>query len=221
MRFRNIPEALATLEADQKFVIPSQTAWDNIKSAFTSKNIIFNLEIGMGKGLFLITQAFQNPHINFIGLDRSLGVLYKALKKIYRFQKENNYQFHNLKIMHYSAENLLSIFSEKTIDTIFLNFSDPWPKTSHSSRRLTHLKFLLIYQTILVNHGNLVLKTDNQKLYVFSIDQFSKLGQSWKIIFQTENLYKSPWWQGNVMTEYEQKFKALHKSIYLIQAQTK
>ena len=153
------------------------------------------LEIGMGKGDFIIENAIRNPDINFIGVEKFDSVIVRAI------QKSNDLELDNLKIIRMDANKLGDVF-EKEIDTIYLNFSDPWPKDRHVKRRLTSSIFLNIYDKIFKDRNRIVMKTDNINLFNYSLESLSLYG--YDIVYKTNNLDCLD--KDNIMTEYESRF---------------
>ncbi|MDQ7983086.1 MAG: tRNA (guanosine(46)-N7)-methyltransferase TrmB [Spiroplasma sp.] len=167
------------------------------------------LEIGIGKGDFIIENAKKYHDINFIGIEVFSIALIKAAKKYQQLTIANKPD--NLKLIQFDANDLLTIFNQGEIDQIYLNFSDPWPKTRHEKRRLSFVTFLTIYHQILKANGQIHLKTDNDQFFAYSINSFLKCG--WKLIKKTTNLVASVDNQNNIETEYEKKFKQLGENI--------
>ena len=166
-----------------------------------------HMEIGMGKGKFIMELASQNPSVNYIGVERYTSVLYRAL------QKMETETLPNLKFLCVDAKILPEIFAPGEIDKIYLNFSDPWPKDRHAKRRLTSGAFLSCYDSVLKPEGTIEFKTDNKGLFDFSMEEIP--GQGWKINASTTDLHRDTSMnQGNVMTEYEEKFSAMGNPIY-------
>lgn len=169
------------------------------------KNTI--LEIGMGRGTMLTKLALMHPNIEYIGLEKYSTPAYSALKKAIDLNLEN---FH---IIIGDAINLSTYFKNK-IKTIWLTFSDPWPKKRHYKRRLVYRDFLKIYQNILDKDGVVYFKTDNDMLYQFAIDELKEINA--KIIYQTSDLHHCNFEIENVFTDYEEKFNKLNKNINFI-----
>lgn len=169
------------------------------------KNTI--LEIGMGRGTMLTKLALKHPDIEYIGLEKYSTPAYSALKKAIDLNLEN---FH---IIIGDAINLSTYFKNK-IKTIWLTFSDPWPKKRHYKRRLVYRDFLKIYQNILDKDGMVYFKTDNDMLYQFAIDELKEINA--KIIYQTPDLHHCNFEIENVFTDYEEKFNKLNKNINFI-----
>lgn len=169
------------------------------------KNTI--LEIGMGRGTMLTKLALMHPDIEYIGLEKYSTPAYSALKKAIDLNLEN---FH---IIIGDAINLSTYFKNK-IKTIWLTFSDPWPKKRHYKRRLVYRDFLKIYQNVLDKDGMVYFKTDNYMLYQFAIDELKEINA--KIIYQTSDLHHCNFEIENVFTDYEEKFNKLNKNINFI-----
>jgi len=170
----------------------------NWSDYFNNSNPI-HIEIGMGRGQFIIEHAKRSPDINYIGIEKYSGVLFKALK---RLEEE---QLPNLICIRVDAQWLEDIFEPDEIDCIYLNFSDPWPKERHEKRRLTHKIFLDLYHKLLPIGSKVIMKTDNIDLFEYSLNSFKAYGFS--IIQETRDLHKTnP--EDNIMTEYEEKFSS-------------
>ena len=204
MRLKKIKNADEIISKSEYMVLEYQKYIGKWKTVFKNDNPI-ELEIGMGKGDFLISKALNNPNINYIGLEKFSSVLVSATKKL----EEINIK--NLKIINLDAELLPDTFN-KEISKIYLNFSDPWPKKRHAKRRLTHEKFLRLYDEIFVNDINIEMKTDNDDLFEYSLESFKEHGYIMKEIDRNIDAeYK---------TEYEKKFKALGKNINYVSIYT-
>ncbi len=207
MRLRNIRGAKEAIDASDYVANHEEGLKGKWQSLFQNNNPI-HIEIGMGKGKFLVESALRNPHINYIGIERYSSVLYRAVQKVEEMDK-----LPNLLLLHIDAGQLLEVFDEGEIDQIYLNFSDPWPKDRHAKRRLNSKEFLKIYDVILKKDGCLVMKTDNEKLFDFGVEETAIA--NWNIDYINRNLHeggKCP--EDNVMTEYEAKFVAIGNPIY-------
>ncbi len=161
-----------------------------------------HLEIGCGKGNFAVGMAEQYPEVNFIAMERVADVCCIALEKA--MAAKENRPSDNLRFLIGDARLLDESFPENSLDCIYLNFSDPWPKAGHAKRRLTHRSFLDIYKKLLKEDGILRFKTDNVGLFDFSLEEFSDYGC--EILWQTRDLHASEKNADNVMTEYEKNF---------------
>ena len=209
MRLRRIPGADAYVKAHEKVVQEIQDrqgAWNEL---FPQKQPL-HMEIGMGKGQFLLNMALQHPDINYIGVERYESVLYKALK---RMDTEPFDKLSNIRFLCIDAAWLPEIFARGEIEKIYLNFSDPWPKAAHARRRLTSPDFLLRFEAVLTPGGLLEFKTDNLDLFQYSLEKIEE--SRWELVQRTFNLHEdSQMVEGNIMTEYEEKFSSLGNPIY-------
>lgn len=156
------------------------------------------LEIGMGKGNFLLGMCLNHPNINYIGVEKYSSVICSAIKKI------NEYELDNLKILNIDIMDIPQYLYGK-IKTIYLNFSDPWPKKRNTKRRLTSENFLKLYDNLFKNEKHIILKTDNDDFYEFSKE--SLLSYGYKIINETYDLHNSDI-TDSPKTEYEEKFSS-------------
>ena len=204
MRQRNVKNKEEIITSSKYFVNNPENYIGKWNTYFQNNNPIY-IEIGMGKGQFIIENAKRYPNINFIGIEKYDSILALALKKI-------NIELPNLVMIRLDAFNIDSIFKEE-IDTIYLNFSDPWPKKRHAKRRLTSPEFLKKYDLIFKNNNHIVMKTDNKDLFSYSIKTLNNHGYYINnITFDLEKEKDSL----NIMTEYEEKFTKLNNSIYKI-----
>lgn len=168
-----------------------------------------HLEIGCGKGDFAVGMAQKYPHINFIAMERVSDVCCVALEKAMAVKETQ--PLDNLRFLIGDAQTLSDLFPAHSLDCIYLNFSDPWPKAGHAKRRLTHRNFLTSYHRLLRQDGLLRFKTDNVGLFEFSLEEFAAYGA--KVIWQTRDLHQSEKNSDNVTTEYERNFSAKGFSI--------
>lgn len=186
------------------------------KEDFFRNDAPIHIEIGMGKGRFLTELSLLHPEINFLGIERYDSVLMKAIQRRKRAEKEGA-DFSNLSFLSIDARLLPEVFSENEISRIYLNFSDPWPKTRQKNRRLTSPVFLRIYRSFLKAEGELRFKTDNEALFRYSLESISSSG--WSLLEKTEDLHRDPILsRGNVMTEYEKKFSERGNPIFALYA---
>ncbi|MBE6695472.1 MAG: tRNA (guanosine(46)-N7)-methyltransferase TrmB [Ruminococcaceae bacterium] len=162
------------------------------------------LEIGCGKGGFACGMAEKHPEANFIALERVNDVMVVAVEKA--MLKKEQRSADNLRFMIARAEDLSEIFEKSSVDVIYLNFSDPWPKKGHAKRRLTYRTFLNSYFSILKNGGKLCFKTDNKGLFDFTLEELAELGVECDYV--TYDLHSSEYAENNVMTEYETNFSS-------------
>ena len=175
---------------------------------FTEKRPI-HLEIGCGKGDFAVGMASQHPDCNFIAMERVPDVACLALEKA---MAKKDSRPDNLRFLIGDAKNVAEWFLPHSVDCLYLNFSDPWPKKGYAKRRLTHQGFLELYRQILCPGGLLRLKTDNEGLFDFSLEQFALCGLT--VEWQTRDLHASEKAEGNIMTEYERNFSEKGQVIY-------
>lgn len=202
MRLRNIPGAGEAVAASP-YCIQDARSLRGSWHAFLQTDAPIHLEIGMGKGRFLMELAALHPEISYIGVERYTSVLLRAVQKIEAFPLPN---------VHFLCEDaaaLPEIFAAGEVGRIYLNFSDPWPKDRHSRRRLTSRRFLDLYEQFLAADGRLEFKTDNQDLFTFSVEEI-EAAEHWRLDACTRDLHQDAVLnEGNIMTEYEEKFSAL------------
>ena len=213
MRLRNIPGARETIDANPIAIKNEREHKGKWNELFGNDNLL-HIEIGMGKGQFLLTLAKQNPDINYIGVERYSSVLLRALEK---YETEEFCGLENIRFICMDANDIAEVFAPEEVDKIYLNFSDPWPKARHARRRLTSKAFLSRYEKVLAKDGTLEFKTDNRPLFEFSLEQAEE-AEGWKVKEHTFDLHHNEKMnEGNVMTEYEQKFSSqgnpIHKLI--------
>lgn len=205
MRLRHIPGAEQMIE-ESPYVIHEPKEKKGTWKEIFGNDYPIHIEIGMGKGQFIIEMAKRNPEINYVGIERYSTVLVKALRK--REQEELG----NLYFMCMDARLLAEVFAPGEVAKIYLNFSDPWPKDRHAGRRLTSPQFMAVYNQFLAADGSVEFKTDNRELFDYSLEAIPEAG--WKISASTFDLHHNAEMnEGNVMTEYETKFSAEGKPI--------
>ena len=208
MRLRNIQGAREEIAASE-YVIQKPEEYKGRYSEVIGNENPIRIEIGMGKGKFIVKMAKLYPQINFIGIERYSSVLLRALQKLEEMEEKPE----NLKFMRIDAKDIGDIFGEGEIDRIYLNFSDPWPKDRHAKRRLPSKEFLKLYDRVLKKDGQMEFKTDNKDLFDFAVEQLPLAG--WEVKEITYDLHHDPKMnEGNVMTEYEEKFSAKGNPIY-------
>lgn len=166
------------------------------------KEGLLQIEIGMGKGQFIRNIALKNPCTNFIGIEKYESVLMKAIQRKRNLEKDKSID--NLRFLCADAKRLADIFETGEVDKIFLNFSDPWPKDRHANRRLTSPDFLEVYDKILKPDGVIEFKTDNSGLFEYSLEVADK--SKWRLDFCSFDFHSEKESEGNIMTEYEEKF---------------
>lgn len=205
MRLRNITGSREVIGESIYVVHEEQNQKGKWQEIFGNANPI-HIEIGMGKGQFIHTLAKLNPEINYIGIEKYSSVLLRAI------QKMEQEELPNLKFIRMDAERITEVFAPGEVDKIYLNFSDPWPKDRHARRRLPSAEFLNRYHLILKKDGKLEFKTDNRDLFDFAVEQLDVAG--WKADYITYDLHHDEkLMQGNIMTEYEEKFSSLGNPI--------
>ena len=209
MRFRNKPWADIYFKEQEKYVELDPVANQGNWRAKFKKNQPLHLEIGPGKGQFIVGMAQQHPEINFIAVEVVKSVLVLTVEKIVEVGLDN------VKVVNYDANHLEDLFAENELDRIYLNFSDPWPKNRHEKRRLTFKKFLEQYRKVLKTGGEIIFKTDNQALFEYSLMSFSQFGM---IIDDVSLDLHALNETTNVMTEYEERFSKKGHRIYRCQA---
>ena len=203
MRLRNIPRADGVIDAHHTVIKKPEEQKGNWNHVFGNEKPI-QIEIGMGKGQFILNMAKAHPEINFIGIERYSSVLLRALEK---YDTEEFEMLENIRFICMDAREIENVFAPAEVDKIFLNFSDPWPKDRHAKRRLTSRQFFARYDQILKKEGHLEFKTDNQDLFTFSLEEVPEAG--WKLDASTRDLHHDAILnEGNVMTEYEEKFSS-------------
>lgn len=205
MRLKKVPGALERIEASDYVIKDGKEYFGKYETLFEKKQPI-HIEIGMGKGKFITEMAQLHPEINYIGIEKFDSVLIRAL------EKQEEMELSNLKLMRLDAEMIDEVFSHE-IDRIYLNFSDPWPKKRHAKRRLTSKEFLKAYDSIFKTTKEIIMKTDNRKLFEYSMMSFTNYGYQIEEI--SLNLYDDDI-KENVATEYETKFHNLGYPIYRI-----
>ena len=210
MRLRNVKNAINIVNESNYVIKNPEEYIGNYKKMFNNNNPI-NIEIGMGKGDFIIGMSKKYPNINFIGIEKYESVMVRAIEKI------NEEDIPNLKLIRMDAINIDSIF-KKEIDTIYLNFSDPWPKKRHTKRRLTSDIFLEKYEKIFKKEPHIIQKTDNTSLFAYSIK--SLVDNDYKFNRISLDL-KEEKDIDNVITEYENKFMSMGVKINYLDAYKK
>ncbi len=211
MRLRNIPRADEFIAHHERAIneldlIDKKGEW-NLE--FQNEHPI-HIEIGMGKGQFLLNMARKNPDVNYIGIERYSSVLLRAVEK---YDTEEFCDLTNVRFICMDARELDQVFAKDEIDRIYLNFSDPWPKARHASRRLPSRAFLAHYDKVLAQEGVIEFKTDNRELFEFALEEIE--GTKWELVAHTFDLHHNEEMSvDNVMTEYEEKFSSLGNPIH-------
>lgn len=204
MRLRNVTGSREMIAANDFVIHNPEEKKGSWREVFGNDNPI-HIEVGMGKGKFLTELAQLNPNINYIGIEKYSSVLIRAV------EKREQIELSNLFFIRMDAEDINDVFAEGEIDQIYLNFSDPWPKDRHAKRRLTSHQFLHRYDQFLKRDGVIIFKTDNKALFDFSLEEVLVAG--WKLQNYTYDLHHSEYNEGNVMTEYEEKFSSMGNPI--------
>lgn len=205
MRLRNKPWAKNRIEQHPQYIVPSPEQYKGRWSEPFEKTGPLHIEVGTGKGRFITEMAKAHPNINYMGIELYDSVIVAALDRLIEADLPN------LKLLNVNASDLGNYFAKNDVDRVYLNFSDPWPKSRHEKRRLTYKDYLKLYQDIMVNGGEIHFKTDNQSLFEYSLMSFSEYGLLLK--FLSLDLHKSND-EENIMTEYEQKFSEMGNRIY-------
>ena len=209
MRLRNIPGAESALREYPAFVDNPVSYKGRWKDRFGNDNPI-HIEIGCGKGRFINTLAERHPDVNFIAVELKAEVVLRAV------QRTEYREIPNLAFVQFDASKLTELFADHEVSRLYLNFSDPWPKTRHAKRRLTYASFLQTYRQVLKEDGEIHLKTDNEPLFEFSLNQFA--GEHFQMRNITFDLHQSKLAADNVMTEYEERFSSRGQRIYCVEA---
>lgn len=205
MRLRNISGSRDVI-AQSKYVIHEpEKQKGNWKQVFGNGQPLY-VEIGMGKGKFLHTLAKLHPERNYVGIEKYSSVLLRAIQKMEEEELEN------LVFIRMDAEEITEVFEKGEVAGIYLNFSDPWPKDRHAKRRLPSGTFLARYNEIVAEGGKIEFKTDNRPLFDFAVEELAE--SDWKADVITYDLHAdAALVEGNIMTEYEEKFSALGNPI--------
>ena len=201
-RVKNEEERLAALSVC--FLQNPEAQKGRWEETFGSSNPIM-IEIGCGKGQFLIAKAKGNPEINYIGVEGQGSVILRALEKV------QSGELSNILFINTYIRDIEDVFSPEELSGVYLNFSDPWPKDRHAKRRLAHSSYLEGYKRILKKDSLIELKTDNDELFKFAVEEFKVSG--FEILELTEDLHGSRLEARSITTEYEDKFREQGKRI--------
>lgn len=197
MRLRHIKNS-ENLIYDSPYVL-------NDKNFSYNKKENINIELGMGKGSFIIKNAYLYKDNNYIGIEKSSTIVLKAIENLKNAKTTYQYDYDNLNFLCIDIDNINEYFKDDTISKIYINFPDPWPKKRHENRRLTYINFLNKYYSLLKTDSYIEFKTDNKDLFDFSIEEIKK--SKFKLIKHTYDLHNDKEMiNGNIMTEYEEKF---------------
>ena len=197
MRLRNVKGSREHIAINEYVIKDAENYKGTWKEVFHDGKPI-HIEIGMGKGKFLMEMAKLHPEIHYIGIEKYSSVLVRALEKM---EEE---PLDNVHFIRMDAEYINQVFDKGEVEEIYLNFSDPWPKDRHAKRRLTSRQFLARYKNIIRENQSVIFKTDNRDLFDFSLEEVKEAG--WSVELCTFDLHHSEYLEGNVMTEYEEKF---------------
>ncbi|WP_096436211.1 tRNA (guanosine(46)-N7)-methyltransferase TrmB [Alteribacter populi] len=209
MRLRNKPWAPEEIAKHPNLIIPNPKEYKmHWHELFDNDNPLY-VEVGTGKGKFITGMGEQNSSINVIGIEKYDSVIISAMERL------KGLDLPNVKLIKDDVRGIMDFFGKNEVDRLFINFTDPWPKIRHAKHRLTHEGFLKKYVEILKEEGEIHLKTDNRHLFEYSLQSFSQFGFTLKNI--SLNLHEDGL-EGNVMTEYEEKFSAKGQPIYRVEA---
>lgn len=212
MRLRKKPRAAGEIAAHPEYITTTPAAFKGQWQEKFAKKQPLHVEIGSGKGRFIIEMAKAHPECNFIGLEIQSSVIIMIL------EKQLVAQLPNLYLVQANGNALTDYFAPNEVAQLYLNFSDPWPKNRHAKRRLTYPTFLKMYRQVLQPAGNLQFKTDNRGLFEYSLLSFNQFGT--KFIELSLDLHQNKQ-RENIETEYEQRFSRLGHPIYWIKLQFK
>ncbi len=206
MRLRNVTGSREVI-AESDYVVHEPKEYRGRWKELFGNDHPIRIEIGMGKGRFIMDLARLHPEINYVGIEKYSSVLIRGIQKMEQDPLPNLY------FIRMEAEEIAEVFAEEEVDRIYLNFSDPWPKDRHAKRRLPSREFLQRYDQILDRKGVIEFKTDNEELFRFALEELEPAG--WHLDRVTEDLHHNEdMMQGNVMTEYEEKFSSKGNPIY-------
>lgn len=198
MRLRNIPRADEVIAASEYVIHDPEQQKGRWRELYGNDHPL-HLEIGIGKGRFILEMANRNPDINYLGIEKYSSVLLRGV------ERQDELQLPNLRFVRGEAEIITEYFDHGEVNRIYLNFSDPWPKKRNAKRRLPSREFLLHYDRILSEFGTIEFKTDNRELFDFAVEEVSF--SSFEIDALTYDLHHDPALnEDNVMTEYEERF---------------
>ena len=209
MRMRRKKHGAERIAACAEILIENPTVPAVSPQVYFNEEKPISLEIGCGKGDFAVGMSAKHPNENWIAMERVPDVACLALEKAMNHKDERP---DNLRFLIGDARNLTEWFLPHSVDSIYLNFSDPWPKKGYAKRRLTHAGFLELYRSVLREGGMLYLKTDNEGLFDFSLEEFEAMGLT--LLFSSRDFHKTPEAEGNIMTEYEANFSSQGMPIY-------
>ncbi|MCS1350119.1 tRNA (guanosine(46)-N7)-methyltransferase TrmB [Mechercharimyces sp. CAU 1602] len=210
MRLRRNPKAKEILNEHPLVINEPQIYKGKWSSSLFPQNAPLHVELGTGKGQFLAQASQTHPHINWLGIERIEEPLVQAIKKATEGEETPT----NLHFIWMDINHLNDVFAEQEVAQFYLHFSDPWPKSRHARRRLSHRHFLEVYARLLHPTGRLSLKTDNRDLYFFTLEELEVSG--YHIVEKYEDLHHSSAANDNITTEYEEKFSSQGMPIYRV-----
>lgn len=213
MRLKHKPWAAEYIAQHPDVILPNPEDYKGKWHEVFGNNNPVHIEVGTGKGQFVLGMAQQNPDINYIGIELFDSVIVCALEKIEAANKPSN-----LRLLKVNGEDLEKFFAKNDVDRVYLNFSDPWPKVRHAKRRLTHEKFLKLYENVLVDNGEIHFKTDNRSLFEYSLVSMNAYGMALNYVSLDLHVNMP---EDNIMTEYEEKFSKKGQPIYRLECQFK
>ena len=206
MRLKNVPGSREVI-AESRFVIHNPEENKGKWAEVFGNAAPLHMEIGMGKGRFLMDMAKLHPEVNYVGIEKYSSVLLRAI------QKMEEEELPNVRFIRMDAEEITNVFGREEVERIYLNFSDPWPKDRHAKRRLPSRQFLARYDEILKKDGTIEFKTDNRLLFDFALEELEPAGRRADVV--TFDLHvDEKLVQCNVMTEYEERFSSMGNPIY-------
>ncbi|WP_028560413.1 tRNA (guanosine(46)-N7)-methyltransferase TrmB [Paenibacillus pinihumi] len=217
MRLRGRKGILESLEAQPELVVLDAQAFKGRWKEFFGNDRPIHVELGMGKGQFISQHSGRNPEINYIGVDMYDELIRRASEKarnVWREKGETSPP--NLALLRANIEFIETMFEPGELERIYLNFSDPWPKSKHARRRLTHPRFLAKYVELLNGQGEIHFKTDSTTLFEFSLNSFTEVGLQLRNI--SLDLHRDTLRDDLVLTEYESKFVGFGQPIYRLEA---
>lgn len=212
MRMRKKRHGSERISACADILVPQEAGFTEILQYFKDDSLPFCLEIGCGKGSFAVGITEKRKEMNLLAVERVADVACLALEKAKAAEADGRIDGGRLAFYIGNADYLLERIPDGSIDTIYLNFSDPWPKKGYAKRRLTHERYLVQYLRMLRTGGELRVKTDNDGLYEFTLEELAK-NENFEIIMQTTDLHASEHAENNVVTEYENNFASKGKNI--------
>lgn len=212
MRLRNVKGSREAI-ADSNYTINTPSENKGKWHEYFGNQQPIHIEVGMGKGRFITELAMKNPDINYIGIEKYSSVLIRAIEKLEMLNQNREHPVKNLVFIRMNAEEICDAFAKDEVARIYLNFSDPWPKDRHAKRRLTSKEYFKRYNEFLVPDGHVEFKTDNKDLFQFSLEEIPLAG--WTVSACTFDLHHdSSMNEGNVMTEYEERFSSMGNPIH-------